>query len=91
MRATLCDSFDCTAPRPGLMLCVWPHCTTFVSIAGFAAAAGFFNGGCITCYPALAAEIFPPQQLGRAISLIYTYGPGPHPPGTCLAAGLHLV
>eukprot|EP00667_Euglena_gracilis_P010565 EG_transcript_10763 len=56
----------------GLMLCVWPHCTTFVSIAGFAAAAGFFNGGCITCYPALAAEIFPPQQLGRAISLIYT-------------------
>jgi len=56
----------------GLALCMWPYCISYPSLLVFVMIAGFFNGGCVTCYPALAAEIFPPEHLGGAISLIYT-------------------
>ena len=67
----------CSSPSllssPGVALCLWTQCRSFSTIALFTIVAGFFNGGCVTCYPALAADIFPPEQLGGAISLIYTY------------------
>eukprot|EP01006_Ploeotia_vitrea_P024863 TRINITY_DN57664_c0_g1_i2.p1 TRINITY_DN57664_c0_g1~~TRINITY_DN57664_c0_g1_i2.p1 ORF type:complete len:482 (+),score=21.68 TRINITY_DN57664_c0_g1_i2:73-1518(+) len=57
----------------GTTMCLWPlvgHDQYTIMV--IAAVIGCFNGGCVTCYPALAAWTFPPEKLSAGISLMYT-------------------
>ena len=55
----------------GAMMIAWPFCATYITQAVFAGAVGFFVAGCITCYPAVAADHFAGPQLGSILSIIY--------------------
>eukprot|EP01063_Lacrimia_lanifica_P031111 TRINITY_DN5066_c0_g3_i1.p1 TRINITY_DN5066_c0_g3~~TRINITY_DN5066_c0_g3_i1.p1 ORF type:complete len:540 (+),score=197.27 TRINITY_DN5066_c0_g3_i1:45-1664(+) len=55
----------------GVIFLAWPWCSTFPLQAAFAGLQGFFIAGCLTCYPALAADHFAGPQLGTIISTIY--------------------
>ena len=55
----------------GLVMIAWPFCQWYAALAAFSAVFGFFIAGCLTCYPALAAEHFAGPQLGMIIAIVY--------------------
>eukprot|EP00755_Sulcionema_specki_P032491 Sspe_Gene.98837::Locus_72235_Transcript_1_1_Confidence_1.000_Length_1800::g.98837::m.98837 len=54
-----------------LLMVGWAFCYTYALLATFAGLMGFFVAGCISCYPAVAADHFHGPQLGSIISIIY--------------------
>ena len=55
----------------GALMAVWPFCAWYWSLLVFSGLMGFFIAGCLTCYPALAADHFAGPQLGTILAVIY--------------------
>ncbi|KAJ9461084.1 putative MFS-type transporter YbfB [Diplonema papillatum] len=63
--------FKVASLSTAVLMAAWPFCGSYALLACFAACSGFAIAGCVTCFPALAAEYFAGPQLGAIIAIVF--------------------